>query len=451
VQHYDLVIIGAGSGNMFLNSELEHLKTAIIEEDRFGGTCLNRGCIPSKMFIVAADAATNVKTAERLGVFATLDRVDWTAVRDRIFGRIDPLSQEAIDYRCSHGVDVCSEPARFVAPKVIEVGSLRLTADTFVIATGARPIIPPIAGLESVAYHTSDTIMRIEEVPESLIVIGGGFIAAELGYVFGSEVTIVQREPRLLMAEDEEVSQRFTDLTAQSRRVLVNSVVDSIERTSDRVAVNVRHLHEEQLPQRLEATALLVATGRRPNTDLLCAQAGGLELDDHGHIVADSAYRTSVPGVWTLGDATNHFQLKHMANAETRVVRHNIVHPDAIETLSTTLRPHAVFSNPQVASVGLTEEEAKTQGQCYIKSVRPYADAAYGWALEDTTSFIKLLADPSTRLLLGAHVLGPDAPLLLQPLLQAMMLGQTIDQIAHDVLYIHPALVEVVEQALLDL
>jgi mycothione reductase len=454
VQHYDLIIIGAGSGNMLPAPELEHLKTAIIEEDRFGGTCLNRGCIPSKMFIVTADAATNVTGAERLGVFATLDRVEWTAVRDRIFGRIDPLHQAAVDFRRSHGVDVYTEPARFVAPKVIEVGTLRLTADIFVIATGARPIIPPIPGLEGVGYYTSDTIMRIDEVPESLIVIGGGFIAAELGYVFGAfgaDVTIVGREPRLLMAEDEEISQRFTELTAQSRRVLLDSVVDSVERASDGVAVNVRHLHGAQPPQRLSASALLVATGRRPNTDLLCAPAGGLDLDEHGHLVADRAYRTSVPGVWTLGDATNHFQLKHMANAETRVVRHNIVHPEAVKTLPTALRPHAVFSNPQVASVGLTEEEAQAQGQSYVKAVRPYAEAAYGWALEDTTSFIKLLADPSTRLLLGAHILGPDAALLLQPLLQAMMLGQTVDQIAHDVLYIHPALVEVVEQALLAL
>jgi mycothione reductase len=441
VQHYDLVIIGAGSGNMLPAPELDHLTTAIVEEDRFGGTCLNRGCIPSKMFIVTADAAANVTAAARLGVFATLDRVDWTAVRSRIFGRIDPLHQKAIDYRCAHGVDVYTEPARFVAPKVIEVGSLRISADTFVVATGARPIIPPILGLESVGYHTSDTIMRVDAVPESLIVIGGGFIAAELGYVFsafGSQVTIIQREPQLLMAEDREVSEHFTELTAQSRRVLVNTVVESVEGAGDGVVVNVRHLNGDQSSERLVAATLLVATGRRPNTDLLCAHAGGLELDEHGHIMGDPAYRTSVPGVWTLADATNHFQLKHMANAETRIVRHNIVHPDALKTLPTTLRPHAVFSNPEVASVGLTEEEAKSTGQRYIKSVRPYGEAAYGWALEDTTSFIKLLADPSTRLLLGAHVLGPDAPLLLQPLLQAMMLRQTVHQLAHDVLYIHP-------------
>jgi len=454
VQRYDLVVIGAGSGNMLFSPELQHLKAAIIEDDRFGGTCLNRGCIPSKMFVVTADAISNLEGAARLGVFATLDRVDWKAIRDRVFGRIDPLHHKAIDYRRANGVDVYTEQARFVAPKIIEVGSLLINAETFVIASGSRPEVPPIVGLDDVTFHTSDTIMRIAEVPQSLVVIGGGFIAAELGYVFsafGSRVTIVQRHPRLLMGEDDEVSQRFTELTARRRRVLVNTVIASIEKLPDGVAVNVRGANGRGPVVTLTASTLLVATGRRPNTDLLNARACGLELDDHGHIVADNAYRTSVPGVWALGDATNHFQLKHIANAETRLVQHNILHPDAVRTLSTTLRPHAVFSDPQVASVGFTERELQARGVAYVKSVRSYADAAYGWALEDTTSFVKLIADPATRLLLGAHVIGPQAATLLQPLLQAMTFGQTVDQIANDVLYIHPALTEVIEQALLAL
>jgi mycothione reductase len=451
VPHYDLVVLGAGSGNMLFAPELAHLRAAVVESDRFGGTCLNRGCIPSKMFVVAADAALGVRTAEHLGVHATLDRVDWKGIRGRVFGRIDPIHDKAVAYRRRNGIDVYTEPARFVAPKVLQVGSERISADTFLVAVGSRPVVPPIPGLDDVSFHTSDTIMRIDEIPQSLVIVGGGFVAAELGHVFGafgSQVTIVQRGPRLLMAEDEQISTRFTELAARRHRVLLDSQVMSVERRGSGVAITVSGAGGDET---IEAAELLLSAGRRPNTDLLDAAAGGLDLDEHGHVATDSAYRTSVPGVWALGDAANHFQLKHMANAEVRIVRHNMLHPDDLRTITSTIVPHAVFSEPQVASVGLTEQQAQERGVEHVVSVRNYADTAYGWALEDTTSFVKLLADPLERTLLGAHIIGPQAATLIQPLLQAMTLGQTVDQLAHDVLYIHPALTEVVEQALLEL
>jgi mycothione reductase len=449
--HYDLVVLGAGSGNMLFTPELAHLRAAVVESDRFGGTCLNRGCIPSKMFVVAADAALGVQTAARLGVHATLDRVDWTGIRDRVFARIDPLHDQAVAYRRKMGIDVYTEPARFVTPKVLQVGSEKISAATLLVAVGSRPVVPPIPGLHDVPFHTSDTIMRIDEVPETLVIIGGGFIAAELAHVFGafgSRVTIVQRGPRLLMREDEQVSARFTELAGRRHRVLLESEVTSVERRGRGVTVTVTGPGGQET---IAAATLLLTAGRRPNTDLLDATAGGLDLDQHGHVRTDSAYRTSIPGVWAIGDTANHFQLKHMANAEVRTVRHNLLHPDDLLSINSTIVPHAVFSDPQVASVGLTEQQAVEQEIAHVVSVHNYADTAYGWALEDTTSFIKLLADPRTRMLIGAHIIGPQAATLIQPLLQAMTLGQNVDQLARDVLYIHPALTEVVEQALLDL
>lgn len=451
MRHYDLVVVGAGTGNMLLTDELAHLRTAVVEPGRFGGTCLNRGCIPSKMFVLAADAARGARASARLGVHATVDHVDWTAIRDRIFHRIDPLHDSALTYRRNNGIDVYTEEGRFVAPKVLEVGSERITADTFVIAVGSRPVVPDIPGLDSVAYHTSDTIMRIDEVPASLAVIGGGFIAAEFSHVFGafgSDVTIVQRGPRLLTGEDEQISARFTELASRRHRVLLDAAVTSAEPSPDGVTLTVSCPDGEHV---VRAAALLVSVGRRPNTDRLDAAAGGLELDGHGHITTDSAYRTSVPGVWALGDVANHFQLKHMANAESRVVRHNILHPQDLHTLPYKIAPHAVFTDPQIASVGLTEQEARRRGIEYLVSVRDYAATAYGWALEDTTSFVKVLANPHDRALLGAHIIGTQAATLIQPLIQAMTLNLTVDRIARDVLYIHPALTEVVEQALLAL
>jgi mycothione reductase len=451
VRTYDLIVVGAGSGNALLGPELAHLNTAIVESDRFGGTCLNRGCIPSKMFVVAADAARAVTEARRLGVHATLDLVDWPGIRDRVFGRIDPLHESAVTYRRDNGIDVYTEPARFVGQRVIQVGDAQITAEQIVVAAGARPVVPPIPGLDSVPFHTSDTIMRVDRVPESLIVIGGGFIAAEMGHVFeafGAAVTVVQRGPRLLMAEDEQIATRFTELAAERFRLLLNASATAVHASGNGVVVTVECDGETE---QVAAAELLVAVGRRPNTDRLDVAAGGLQVDAHGHLLADDAYRTSVPGVWAFGDMANHFQLKHMANAEERVVRHNLTHPEDLHRLRSTLVPHAVFSDPQVASVGLTEKDAVRQGIDHVVATRDYAETAYGWALEDTTSFVKLIADPRRRTLLGVHLIGPQAATLIQPLLQAMMLGHTVDQLAHDVLYIHPALTEVLEQALLEL
>ncbi|MGX1548142.1 mycothione reductase [Streptomyces adustus] len=450
MQHYDLVVLGTGSGNMLLGG-FAHLRVAVVEPDRFGGTCLNRGCIPSKMFVVAADAAEGARAAARLGVHATVEPVDWKAVRDRVFHRIDPLHDSALNYRRDNGVDVYTEEGRFIAPRVLEVAGERITAETFIVAVGARPVVPDIPGLDTVPYHTSDTIMRIDDRPTSMAVIGGGFIAAEFSHVFGAfgtDVTIVQRGPRLLMAEDEQVSARFTELASKRHRVLLDAAVTSVEGDADGVAVAVTCPDGDHV---VRAAMLLVCVGRRPNSDRLDAAAGGLELDAHGHIVTDSAYRTSVPGVWALGDVVNHFQLKHMANAESRLVRHNVLHPQDVRTLDNKVAPHAVFTSPQIASVGLTEQEARRRGIEYLVSVRDYADTAYGWALEDTTSFVKVLANPVDRTILGAHIIGPQAATLIQPLIQAMTLGLTVDRIGRDVLYIHPALTEAVEQALLDL
>jgi len=180
VRTYDLIVIGAGSGNMLFTPEVAGLRAAIVESDRFGGTCLNRGCIPSKMLVVAADAARAVTDARRLGTEASVDHVDWPSIRNRVFGRIDPMHDRSVAYRRSSGVDVYIEPARFVGPRVIQVGDETLTAERIVVAAGSRPTIPDVAGLDAVDYHTSDTIMRVEEIPASMIVLGGGFIAAGL-------------------------------------------------------------------------------------------------------------------------------------------------------------------------------------------------------------------------------------------------------------------------------
>jgi mycothione reductase len=293
--------------------------------------------------------------------------------------------------------------------------------------------------------------MRMHRLPRSMIVLGGGYIAAEMSHIFGSlgtKVTIVARGEYLLSRHDADIRARFTELYKTRFDVRLGARVQRVAAARKGVRLD---LAGPAGAQTAEGEVLLVATGRVPNSDRLDVAAAGIEVDGHGHVRTDDTYATNVPGIWAVGDLANHFQLKHMANAETRLVRYNLLHPDRPRRAQFTVVPSAVFAGPQVASVGATEQELQAQGREYVAATRHYHDAAYGWALEDTTSFVKVLADPATRLLLGAHLLGPQASTLIQPLIQAMCLGNTADQVASGVLYIHPALTEVVEQALLAL
>jgi mycothione reductase len=307
--------------------------------------------------------------------------------------------------------------------------------------------VPDVPGLDDVPFHTSDTVMRIDDLPASVLVLGGGFVAAEMAHVFsafGSRVTVVNRSGRLLRQEDAEVSRRFTDIACRRWDVRLDTVVDKVERYGDGVRA---HLDDGST---VDAELLLVATGRRPNSDDLGLERAGVEVDDRGLVVVDAHQRTNVPGVWALGDVANPYQLKHVSNREARVVRHNLLHPDDLVATDHRFVPSAVFSHPQVASAGLGEEEARERGQAFVVGRRDYSGTAYGWAMEDDTGFVKVLVDPVSGLILGAHVLGADAANLLQPLVQAMVLGNTAHEVARAPYWIHPALMEVVENALLD-
>ena len=451
--HFELVIVGAGSGNSLLTPELEDRRVAIVERGDFGGTCLNRGCIPSKMLVHVADVAEVTRHAGRLGVTATVDEVHWREVSQRIFGRIDPIAVAGEDYRRGlENVAVYKGQARFCGPRRLVVDGAEITGDVVVLAAGARPLIPPHPDLSAIPHHTSDEIMRLPEPPRRLLIWGGGYIAAEMAHVFGaagSEVTIVNRGPRLLRAEDHDVSEAFTAAYRKRFRVLTDArPIAAASTPGGGIELEVRH---PSGTERLAGDVLLIATGRVPNGDELNVAAAGVTLDDAGYVVVDRYGRTTAEGVWALGDICNPDQLKHVANAEARAVAHNLAHPDDLRPLALGPVPHAVFASPQVASVGLTEWQVAASGRPYRRSLRPYGDTAYGWAMEDTESFCKLLSDPDSDRLLGAHICGPDAAVLLQQLVQAMAFDLSVTRIASGQLYIHPALSEVVEQALLGL
>jgi mycothione reductase len=453
VTEFDLVIVGTGSGNA-IPAELDDWNIALVERDVFGGTCLNRGCIPSKMLVYAADVAMHVRRSGHYQVSATLEGVDWPSLVERVFTRIDAVAEDGERYRTERceNVTVFRGEGRFVDHKVLDVDGQRITSERFVLGAGSRPFVPAVPGLAGSGFHTSDTIMRLPELPARLAILGGGYIAAELGHVFealGSEVTIVNRGPRLLRSEDDTVSQVFTERAAERFDLVLGSEVRRVERDGGgpfRIDV-----HSPDVERTVEADELLVAAGRVPNSDQLAVEATGVRCDAAGRVIVHEDQQTDVAGIWAFGDLSNHFQLKHLANAEAEVTFHNVAHPDDARTMDHSAVPHAVFGDPQVASVGLTEREAAAESLPFVTAEKAYGTTAYGWAMEDTTSFVKLVAHAQTRRLLGAHIVGPQAPTLLQPLIQGMRFGQTVDEMGRQQLWIHPALSEVVENALLEL
>lgn len=455
VTHYDLAIIGSGSGNSIVDERFADRRVAILEKGTFGGTCLNVGCIPTKMFVHPADLAASVDHARDLGVDLSLDGVHWAEIRDRIFRRIDPISVAGRSYRAERleNVTLYEAHARFTGPRTIDTGTGEsITADQIVVAAGSRAVVPDIDGIASVTHHTSDTIMRIDELPRRMAIIGGGFVAAEFAHVFGSfgtQVTVVNRSGALLRAEDEDVSARFTDLARQRWDIRLDSVTTKVEEYDGGIRL---HLDEDGRSTTLDVDTLLVATGRRSNSDGLDLHLAGVDVDERGLVVVDDHQRTTADGVWALGDVSNPYQLKHVSNHEARVVQHNLLHhddPGAMVRSDHTNVPSAVFTSPQIAAVGITEQEARRRGMRYVTARQAYGDTAYGWAMEDSSSFAKLIADPVTGLLLGAHIIGRDASNLIQPLITAMSLGVPAHEMARGQYWIHPALSEVVENALL--
>ena len=462
IKEYDLIIIGSGSGNSLINEDWDGKKVAMIDGGRFGGTCLNFGCIPTKMYVYPASVVARAKDAAKLGIEVEHKNTAWQQIRDRIFSRIDAISEGGLDWRKRQpSVDVYEEYARFTDSHTLMTDSgVQLTAPQIVVATGSRVTLPQVPGINLPQVHTSDTVMRIDELPDCVVVIGGGFIAAEFAHVFsglGAQVTQAVRSDRLLRAHDDTIAERFAQEVPKHWDLRLNHGLQSIEKTGDG-AVTVTFDHRGQRVE-VEADLVLVATGRTPNSDTVNA-APFFDMDDRGLITVDQHQRvlsggSPVKGVWALGDVSSPYQLKHVANAEMRTVQHNLLNPDNLESTDHRYVPSAVFTHPQIAAVGLTETQARQQAESkgyeITVKVQNIGDVAYGWAMEDTVGLCKIIARKDTGEILGAHLIGEDSANLIQPLIQAMSFGLSAQDMARGQYWIHPALTEVVENALLGL
>jgi len=450
MQKFDLIVIGGGSGMDVANKSAEHgLKVAIVEKDKMGGTCLNRGCIPSKLLLHSADVAETIQRANLFGINVHEFSVDYKKIIERVNGIIDPESEQI-----RNAFDHIDNPklfpveCKFVGRNIIQVGSETITAEKILIACGARPSIPKIPGLEGSGFITSNEALRITEQPKILTILGGGYISCELAHFFGAlgtKINIVQRRDVLLSNEDEEISTKFTKVFSKKYDVYTGYQTCHVQKKNSIFHVITNDSSGKSVD--LESDHLLVATGRVPNTDTLDLQKTGVKVNEKGHIVTDEFLETTAKGIFALGDAVGRYQLKHSANHEAQYAYTNMVHDNKKVPVDYTAMPHAIFSSPQVAGVGDTEQGLRKKGINYLKSVYPYTGAAMGEALEDKDGFVKFLVDKNTRKILGCHILGTDASVLIHEVLVAMRSADgTIDSLTNTI-FIHPALSEVVARA----
>lgn len=496
LQKFDIIVIGSGSGLDVANAAYEHgRRVAVLEKGRMGGTCLNRGCIPSKLLIHSADVAETIKSAHVFGLKVEGFSVDFNSIVEQVNGTVD-LQSEKIrkSFEGRENPKLFANECKFVGEKMISIEPsddrsghhnnnssgnrhnepIMITADKILIASGTRPRIPRIDGLKESGYITSDEALRLNKQPKVLSIIGGGYIACELAHFFGAlgtKINIVQAREVLIPDEDEEISKKFTEIFSKKYNVYLGHDTTFVSKENNKTNNSSKfHLIAKNPSGKqidLESDELLIAAGRIPNSDTLDLEKTGVKINKKGFIITDRYLETNVKGIFALGDAIGRYLFKHSANYEAQYAFYNILHPDHMVPISYYAMPHAIFSSPQVAAVGFTEQElAKKQQENnsknnkdsaknitdYQKSVYHYINTAMGLAIKDHDGFVKFLIGKRDGKILGCHIIGSQASILIHEVLAAMR-GYTdgngdgtIENITKSI-HIHPALSEVVARA----
>ena len=446
MKKFDLIVIGSGAGMNVASSAVAHgMNVAVIDRGPLGGTCLNRGCIPSKVMLYPADVIRMAEEAKAIGVHAKIEKVDFDLIMKRIWEIVlDDRHDMEHGVEQSEQIEFFNMDGAFVSDYTVKVGKERISADTIIIASGARPLIPPIEGLEKVGYLTSATLFDIKEPPESLVIVGGGYIAAEFAHFFsaiGTQVTILGRNPRLLHQEEPEISELLRE--KMSRYCQVHTGYEAVRaEIKNGLKTIIATNRADGQPYEFSGQEILVAAGRRSNSDILKPEKTGVETDGRGWIKTDAFLRTTKEGIWAFGDALGKHMFRHTANYESEIVWRNAFteHQHPVDEHAV---PHAVFTHPQVASVGMREEQAKKSHELLV-GVKKYYDVAKGYAMGEEDGFVKVIVDSETGRILGAHIIGPHAAILVQQLVYLMNTEEQDYWPLARAQTIHPALSEVV-------
>jgi mycothione reductase len=450
MKNYNVIVVGSGCGMLIADEAEEHgLKTALIDKGPLvGGTCLNWGCIPSKMLIYTADRIVEIQESGKFGITAEIKSIDFHSIMERM-RKSRKESQKHIREGISqtNGMDFYEGEAHFTGEYTIEVNGETLKGEKIFIASGSRPMVPPINSLDKVEYLTNETVLEIDEKPESLIIVGGGYIAVEFGHFFaamGTKVTILEMADRLVLSEEPEIAELLKKRLSQRMEVITGVQAEEIKAAPSGVTVVAK---QENTGKKRSVTAkkLMIAVGRRSNTDLLKLENTGIELDKRGFIKVNEHMETNIRNIYAVGDANGQQMFTHMANREASIAAHNGFH-DMEMVVDYDAVPHAVYSYPQIASVGLREEEARQKHEIMVGKTM-YFDTAKGEAMMETEGFAKAIIEKETEKILGFHIIGPYAPVLIQEVVNAMASGGDIEEI-NEGIHIHPALSELVPMTL---
>jgi mycothione reductase len=452
MKEYDVIVIGSGCGMIIVSEALAHdLDTALVDKGPLGGTCANLGCIPSKMLIFTADRIAEIQEAKKLGVEAEIRNIDFNSIMQRMRKSVRQ-NQEQMRHGLSHtkNLGFFEGEGHFVEDYTIEVNGERIKGDKIFIASGSRPLIPPIKGLDSVDFLTNETVLQLKERPQSLIIIGGGYIAVEYGHFFaamGTKVTILEMADRLVLAEEPEVSELLRNELSRRMDVYTDVQAEEVKGNGHKVIVIVDDLKAGRKKEFI-AQRMLVAVGRRSNADLLKVEKTGVEVDNRGFVKVNEYLRTTKKNIFAVGDANGQQMFTHVANREAMLAAHNAIHGSKLK-MDYGAAPHAVYSHPQIASVGLTEQNARKAHKVLVGKAK-YLDVAKGEAMMEENGFAKAVVDADTGKILGFHIIGPYAPILIQEVINAMASGRNIDHIQAS-LHIHPALPELILETLSNL
>jgi len=447
LKHYDIIVIGSGSGAIISDEAAARgLKVALVDKGPLiGGTCLNWGCIPSKMLIYTADRIVEIEEAKKLGIETEIANIDFHTIMERMReSRQKDQNQIRKGIKQSKNLDFYEGEAFFVEDYVLEVNSEKIKGEKVFIASGSRPFIPLIKGLENVDYLTNESALELDERPDSLIIIGGGYIAVEFGHFFaamGTRVTIIEMAERLVLSEEPEISEVLSKALGRRRKIQTNTLVEEVKKTNHGVIVIAKDLSTKKR-KKFTASRIMVAVGRISNADRLKVENTHIETDKRGFIRTDKYLETSRKNIFAIGDANGQQMFRHMANREAEIAVQNAFDESKIEVYYNIV-PHAVYSHPQIASVGMSEAKASEDHHILIGRTR-YYDVAKGQAMIEKEGFAKIIADKHTGQILGFHIVGPYAPELVQEVVNAMTSSGGAEEISQGI-HIHPALSELIQ------
>jgi pyruvate/2-oxoglutarate dehydrogenase complex dihydrolipoamide dehydrogenase (E3) component len=441
---FDAIIIGSGQAGNPLSSALTERgwTVALIEKSYLGGTCINTGCTPTKTMIASAQVAHYARMGKKWGVNASGVSVDLPAIvarKNAVVRYFRDGQQHRVDkhpkLRLYRGV------ARFLSPKQVQVGDEILESDKIFIDTGTRPVPPRIPGIDSTGYLTNESLMELLEVPEHLLVLGGGYIGLEFGQMFrrfGSGVTIVHRSGQILGREDADVAVALQQaLEAEGIEFQLNANSKKVEKQNGEIILTIETAAGSQT---FRGSHLLAATGRVPNTDDLSADKAGIALDSRGYIKVNEKLETSAPGIWALGDVTGGPAFTHISYNDYQIVFGNLIESKNLTTVNRYV-PYSLFTDPQLGRVGMTEKEARASGRKLKIGTYPMSIVSRAIERDETTGFMKIIIDAETDRILGASILGVEGGETVQ-ILGAMILANAPYTVLKGAVYIHPTLAE---------